>query len=328
MEYLTWAEAGGDSEWVTLDEAVSMLGLTRGFVLRASKERGYTRRQAHCRASPFFLRSEINSWVDFRRLGRDWKRNHPISASAPRYTEKMDVETAQRLFIGVKEAAAILGVSGVTVAGMVYNGRLVSYQSAPGHRGSRLWFSRREVTRLAEDPERLRRRANYEKGRTSAGPKDRGPQMARTVRGGVPNGWLTAREAGERLGVSPHRIHALRRSGMLRGEQIWRKHKPLKFWYYPDYEVLRLMEEREEVKRLAGLPPLVPVLTPVVEDAISAEGAASNVATTPGMEDKRSLSALSAGSPFRLDAEGPEPKWACDDPVLTRAFYLMDRQEY
>ena len=322
--------AGGAEDkrkWVSLDEAVSMLGLTRGFVLRASKERGYIRRQAHRSASPFFLRQEIESWVDFRSLGRQWKRNHPISASAPRYTEKIDIELARRLFIGAKAAAEILGVSTNTLAGMVYNGRLVSYQTAPGHRGSRLWFSRRAVMQLAEDPERQRRRANYWKGREAGGVKDRGPQMARTVKEGIPKGWLTAREAAERLGVCPHRVHALRRSGMVRGEQIWRRNKPLKFWYYPDYEVERVISLREQVKELAGPNPPAPF--PNTFAALTGKGEKLPSASAPASGGgQKETPFVPSPSPFRLDADGPEPKWACDDVDLTRFFYLQGKSEY
>ena len=253
-----------ERKWVSATEAAEMLHLCRKRVLQLTNERGYTRRQAHGNAPPFFLRKEIESWADFRQLRRQGLAKYKRSSREKRWTEQIEVGLAQRLFITSSEAAALLGVTRDTVHSMVQRGRLVCYQSVPGHSGSRLWFSRRAVMQLAEDPERLKRRENYLQGKADSKGSNRGGMiLAQMVRGGIPKGWLTTREAARRLGVSPCRVREMRVTGKIRGEQIWRKNKPLRFWYFPDYEVERVLSLREQVKELAGLPLVpVPALTP------------------------------------------------------------------
>ena len=335
------AGAEDERQWVSATEAAEMVHLCRKRVLRLTKERGYTRRQAHQNAPPFFLRQEIDSWADFRQLRRRGLAKYKRSSREKRWTEQIEVELAQRLFITSSEAAALLGVTRDTVNGMVQRGRLVCYQSVPGHSGSRLWFSRRAVLQLAEDPERLKRRENYLQGKADSKGSNRGGMiLAQMVRGGIPKGWLTTREAARFLGVSPCRVREMRVTGKIRGEQIWRKNKPLRFWYFPDYEVERVISLREQVKELAGLL-LVPL--PLPPTPTPASGGGEQCALTPGPSpksgggesllptsaseggEKEAPFVPSAGSPFRLDAEGPEPKWACDDADLTRAFFLLDR---
>ena len=159
----------------------------------------------------------------------------------------------------------------------------------------------------------MKRREGYLKGlQSEAGNKRDLPEAARSVREGVPKGWLTTREAAERLGVNRARVRDMRLMGRLRGERIWRGSKPLKFWYYPDYEVDRALSLREETKRLAGLP-LQPVPTAASEPPAPSPAPARE-------EGKKETPFVPSPSPFRLDADGPEPKWACDDVDLTLFF--------
>ena len=324
-----------EQKWVSATEAAEMLQMSRKRVVQLTLDRGYTRRKAHRQAPPFFLRKEIESWADFRQMRRQWLKKYKSTGGKNRRTEKIEVGLAQRLFITTAEAASLLGISPVTMRRLAQSGRLYCYQHLPGHHGSRLWFSRRAILQLKEDPGRLKCQESYAKGRAHSMESNRhGINQARTVRGGVPKGWLTVREAAERLGVCPSRVLAMRVAGRLRGEQIWRRNKPLKYWYFPDYEVERAISLREEIKRLSGLP-LLPVPGSAPDKEIAAkedaakEGAASGAPTTPtGTEERRTAFVPKAGSPFRLDADGPEPKWACDDVNLTRFFYLQGKSEY
>ena len=318
------AEAERDTrEWVTADEAAAMLHMLRKRVLMLSAERRLERIASRGSIQTKFLRRDIESWADFRNLRRQWLAKYP-GGSQKRWTEKIDAETARRLFIGAKEAAYLLGVSGPTLRYMVRSGRLPCYQTVPKQRGSRLWFSRRAVLQLCDDEGRRTHRARYLKGlANAAGSGSGGMQLARTVRGGIPKGWLTTREAATRLGVKPSQIHRLRANGRLHGEQIWRRNKPLRFWYFPDYEVERLISWREEARELEGLP-LLPVPGSLPPSALPIPIAnALPIPPTPFPAGRARVPVERES--MRLDAEGPEPKWACDDVDLTRAFFLMDR---
>ena len=328
------AEVG--QEWISATASAEMLELSRGHFLEQSIARGYTRRKAHQTAPPFFLRREIESWADMRRMRRQWLAKYPGRSGGKRYKEKIDEEIARRLFINSDEAAALLGVTRKIVHDMAHNGRLICYQAAPGHSGSRLWFSRRAILQIAEDPERLKRQEWYRKSVRGGTPRAfRTPDAGRMVRGGVPKGWLTTKEAALRLGVGMKRVGDMRKTGRLRGEQIWRRGRPLKFWYYPDYEVERAIAWRQEAREAKGQPLLSPNPPTPGPDAFAAltgngervgdwKGEQEAVAVSGSVPSRRGRARVERDS-MRLDADGPEPKWACDDVDLTRAFFLMDR---
>ena len=313
-------EPENDPKWISVTEAAKMLQLNRDYFTKAAKERGYTRRQAHHNAQTRYLRTEIESWAELRRMRQRWLTKYPGAEGKERWTEKIDRETAQRLFISTKEAGALLGVARTTVSYLVRTGRLVCYQTVPGHRGASVWFSRRAVQQLAEDPERLKRRERYFKKfqQKPDGERSKTPQPF-PVRD-VPKGWLTTREAAERLGVGIGRVRGMRLTGRLRGEQIWRGNKTLRFWYYPDYEVERAISWRDQAKEAKGQP-LLPVPTPAGEPPPNPPAAPAQKKDADPPRGRRTMEYED------LAVAGPEPKWACDDPDLRRAFFLMDRPE-
>ena len=316
---------GDKRKWISATEAAALLQLSKEYFLVAAKERGYTRRQAHPYSPPSFLRKEIESWADFRQMQRQWRKKYPGEGGGKRYTEKIDVEMAKRLFITTAEAAALLGVTPCAINRMARTGRLVCYKSEPGYRSAPLWFSRRALLQIAEDPDYLKHRAAYWKGRRDMGGAVIKPRAAQYVRKGVPKGWLTAEETAKRLGVSRSRVQGMRLTGRLHGEHIWRRNKPMKYWYYPDYEVERAISWRQQAKEAQGQP-LQPLPTAANEPPPCAAPIAA-APPVPASEERKKAAppAPQAGSPFRLDADGPEPKWACDDEDLTRAFFLLDR---
>ena len=64
-------------KWVSTAEAMALLDLSRDYFLEQARERGYTRRNAYKTAPLFFLRKEIESWADFRRMRRQWLAKYP-----------------------------------------------------------------------------------------------------------------------------------------------------------------------------------------------------------------------------------------------------------
>ena len=318
------AEPEDAQKWISAAEAAALLRLGRDHFVAMAKKRGYTRWQARRNTMSFFLRKEIDSWADFRGLRRKWLAKYPGPGGEKRYKEKIDLETARRLFIPSEEAAALLGVSRITVYGMARIGRLVCYQTAPGHNGSRLWFSRRAVMQLVEDPERLKKREIYlKRSQKGAGGNPDKISRANNNHKNIPENGLTAKQAAERLGVCVSRIQTLRLTGRLRGEPIWRRNKPTKRWYYPDYEVERLISQREQVKALAELPDI-----PVPASADEAPPAPA--VPEPARPERRQEAppAARVNDSMWVEGDARQPKWACDDVNLTRAFYLQGRSEY
>ena len=192
-------------------------------------------------------------------------------------------------------------------------------------------FSRRAVLQLKEDPDRIRRQAEHWKGR-AAMPRsvDKGMQLARTVREAIPKDWLTTREAAERLGVSVSRMRALRLTGRIQGKQMWRKYKPLRFWYFPISEVERVLEWRRQEKELAPEPRKKAALRDSSAErdplgATEAADAGGNVSATLTRREEGAAGRGKRTIEYEDIGAGPEPKWACDDVDLTRAFFLLDR---
>ena len=294
-------------EWISATDAATRLQLGRKRVMLLAREDGITTQKAHPTAEPYYLRREIESWAELRGLRRQWLARHKEPCRHNRWTEKIDAETAERLFINSDEAAALLGVTRATVTNMVRFGRLVCYQTEPGRRGARLYFSRREVLRIAQDPDHIKRRESQRQRGTfdKANRQGRIPH-ARMVHEGIPQGWLTVREAAQQLGVSPNRVLAMRKSGHLEGQRIWRKNKPLRYWYFPDYEIERYLALRQEAQESR-------------QAAQSATAPPAESFVPPAPPPKRA-------SPF--DDIGPEPKWACDDPVSRAAFFRYDSPDY
>ena len=333
-------------EWVSATEASVLLGLGRERVMRLATRRGMIKRKAHPSAEPFYLRREVESWVDLLSLRRQWLARHKQPRCAKRWTEKIDAETARRLFI-TSDEAALLGVTRQRVINMVRFGRLACYQTEPGRKGARLWFSRRAVMQIVDDPEHQKQRKGYEARADYDRANRQGRiQTARMAHEGVPKGWLTTREAALRMGVSPITVLGIRSCGHLQGEQIWRNNRPLRYWYFPDYEIERYLSWRRQAKEAAGQPPLPvpvsrepapsapfqsPTRSPFPDSFAALTGKGEAMPSSPsahpsrGGGDRKASLVASPESPFRLDAEGPEPKWACDDVDLTRAFFLLDR---
>ena len=141
MEEITGIAAPEDAQkWISEAEAAEMLRLSRPYFMQTAKKRGCTRRKANRNAAPFFLRKEIEAWADFRGLRRKWFAKYPGADGRKRYTKKFDLETAQRLFITTKEAAALLGLAQSTIR------RMVRTRPVP-NRKSRL-FSASKMTRV------------------------------------------------------------------------------------------------------------------------------------------------------------------------------------
>lgn len=295
-------------EWMSTKEAAERLGLSVYHFLEQAKRQGLTRYGAPAFVRPYwFLREEIESWAEFRRMRAAWLRRHRRASSQTRWTEKIEPELAQRLFITSDEASYLLGVKPQTVCAMVHRGRLVCYQEEPGHSGKRLWFSRREVERVRDDPERTRRRAAYQQAQKTAEARwgkggHRTPQAVeptgKQYDASLPPGWIPAREAARRLGVNPIRVNELRRSGRLLGKQRWRRNRQILGWYYSEVEVAELLQN-EGYRKMRGR-----------YEAECAKKAGPPEEPGDWVGSVISVDAPQAWDGLLIDGYKPEPDWA------------------
>ncbi len=290
-----------DRKWITTNEAAAMLRVGVNRFLTIAKQQEFTSFRKPGYGNPrYFLYSEIDSLAEFRRMRRAWTRKYQISGRQPRYIEKIDPQDLQLMteakrFISRAEAAALLSVSPMMVSDLVYRGRLIAYQTNPGQRGSKMWFSRRAVLLYKDDPDRLKAQA-VQRGEYRATvslatgygvKKARNPQKVQ-----IPLHLITIAEAAERLGLNRSTIHDLRKRGRLRGEKLWKGNKTLRYWYVSLDDLELLIAEREEIK---------------------ARNAAKEAAPSPPVP------AAPRFTPPRRPEDHeifPEPHWACDERPL------------
>lgn len=233
--------------WMTTAEAARMVGLSEERFRERAKESRLTRfRPLSRRLTHWFLREEIESWAEFVKLRRQWRETYRRFPGKPQ-VEKIDLAVARATFISSSEAAGLLDISLSTLAGLVRRGRLFCYQTRPGQKGSRLWFSRRAVEQLKEDAQRLKRRAGYQRGRRAAemaqAEKDAGGTTSTDTPDAPYGEWLTAQQVAAWLGVYPTRVHELRRKGRLRGEHLPRKYRGQRPWYFHRADVEALLAD-------------------------------------------------------------------------------------
>lgn len=148
-----------DEIWVSLTRAADELGVSRSQVSRLA--RGGKIRRIYGR----YLLGDVVRLVEQRMAKQcgtgpeEWARRR----RQPYVRTKLEAPTGDCL-ISVREAAAILGAAGSTVLAYVSDGRLFGWQERPGKHGCPVYLSEKQVRRYAADPERVRRRAAYERG--------------------------------------------------------------------------------------------------------------------------------------------------------------------
>ena len=294
-------------KWISTTEAAALFQVVPQYFLRLAKADAFTFcLKPGAGLTYFFLFSEIESAAEFRRLRGAYHRKYQITGRLPRYVEKIDPQELQMMvhsqrFVCCKEAAALLGVAPMTVYYFVYRGRLPVYQTDPGKSGSKMWFSRRAVIQLRDDPERLK---CQEQRKNPKNPPERerakvAPSAARHLsKVRVPSYLLTVAEAADRLGVNRHAINYLRQRGRLRGEKLWQRGKKLKFWYLSLNDVERILAEREERK--------------IEREERAKEKMAHLLETIPTAMPLRS----SMERRYEDIESGPEPRWACDEKPM------------
>ncbi len=132
--------------------------------------------------------------------------------------------------ITTKQAAAILGVTRISVQRIVRRGLIPAWQNQPGVPGSPLRLSLHYVERLLERPDYQRRRANWERGARGQAREftegceefniDPVPVRGITAASARDRGlFVTVRQAAQTLGVHVTAVRHLINSGRLKAER-------------------------------------------------------------------------------------------------------------
>lgn len=260
-----WPNDGQD--WIGTRKAGVILNMVSGSVRRRARRHGLEMWQPSGRyGKTLLLRAEVESWAETQQLYRQWKKRHDLFGGK-RQTERLAKGEAAKIFCDVKEAAAMLDASKASVYNLVARGRLYSYQSKPAIGGSKLWFSRRAVEQIRDDPAwqagRARalkgaegRRRSAEQGREK---REQGvwldKQGAFANRGrvnspqpGQGGNWLNANEAAALMGVDAGRIRILRQTGRLEGLKIGRKPGHGR-WHYREGDLREWMTQPDYLRR-------------------------------------------------------------------------------
>lgn len=259
--------------WISAPEAQETLQLTKTGFRRLAIAEGLTkvrrkvepppganRRAPHTHA--FYLMHEIEALTD-RRDGQakrltpqQW--NHDLRRPA---IQKLNGPPPAGT-ITVRQAAEMLGITKDAVHQKVESGRLIAYQKSIGHRGSRIYLSERQIIRLSQDEEYLKRHNARVHGGSSivdemdrpgwlrkAGLHDpeRVPKKRAIDRGH--GELLTTAQAARILGVSRLAVLALRRRGRIQGYRAKsaKAHSHTAWWFFKEADIFALAGDRKYV---------------------------------------------------------------------------------
>lgn len=264
-----------EEHWVTGAYAAGLFGLSyvaaRALMMRHGVRRkveepeGGVRRPG--RPTYLYLLEDIEALVRLREREESRRSIAPGAwregpTRKPFIRSALEAPPGDRLVTRV-EAAAQLGVHVNTVTALVMKGILFGWQRIPGIHGCPLMLSERQVRRVANDPERIRRQQAQREG----GLKDKRHEIAEANRdgwleevglagrGGGRRPWIerdfgeyfTVAQAARAMGVSRQTVYGFRARGRLRGYQ-----KPVrkgegngcKWWFFRKDDVYALLADR------------------------------------------------------------------------------------
>jgi hypothetical protein len=162
------------------------------------------------------------------------------------------------------EAAQMLGIHINGISNFVAKGRLFGWQTQPGKQGVKLYLSARQVARYRDDPDRLKRRAAYKRGRRPPSPLGQETEgeiwlenngmayklrMAEKTNEERRHGeFFNTRQAARLLGITPSALHGLRQRGRISGYQKPRRKWDgggKKWWFYKQDDIYNLLADSD-----------------------------------------------------------------------------------
>lgn len=168
------------------------------------------------------------------------------------------------------EAAQMLGVSVSKISELVAKGRLFGWQTQPGKSGVPLYLSGNQVIRYRDDPDRLKRRAAYNRGPKPPSPlgqetegeiwlENTGLAVARreSIKSNLDRNhgeFLNTRQVAKMLHVTTGAVATLRKRGRLNGYQKPRTKEDgggHKWWFYRRKDIDELLLDGEYRRRSA-----------------------------------------------------------------------------
>lgn len=211
-------------EWKSIVDVAAKMGIKRQSVYEHARRWGWTLyRQNHNRT--WILKSDVDSYLEFiNTRKRAYKRRDPEHWK-PEIGIIEDEELLKRVFWTAQQAALYMGVSVNTIYLWVKKGKIPVFFCHTTGRSRRKWFSPSSLRHLKEDEQYLKGKATWEKARDTM----RAGVVARQVyklrykpqyyRKQFP-GWITTREAADRLDIGIRTVLDLQRKGRILGRQM------------------------------------------------------------------------------------------------------------
>jgi len=224
--------------WITAQQAGRILGVRPQRIYRLVRRGRLRRRPSVCAEERRYYVSlvEVHAFAAnperIRRNQGRLRRGRQIGSAPP---------TNARL-LTCREAAAELGVSLSCVYFLIAHGRLETYRQPGVRRRLQYVVTLSSVEAYREDPMRQKLRRLWEDGHWYAEPKSEVPEETEAEE--EEGEWLTAAQAGRRLGVSVGVVYKLRQRGRLRGWRL-RSGSGKRGWHFRREEVEALQADAQ-----------------------------------------------------------------------------------
>lgn len=213
-------------EWMLVDEAAALYGMTPHSLMQKARELHWRRTQLH-NVKSWLLKEDVMHYWNFLKDRKRWYKRRLPKSWIPQVDNLtgMEPERIKRVFWTSSQAAEYLGVSVHRISELARKGKLPVYVTNGMGKGRKCWFSPTNLQTLKEDEERLRLRAIWEKGKATmeqgivAREVYNRHHQARTYKN-VPPGWITIHEMADRLNINHSCAYQLRRRGRILCEQF------------------------------------------------------------------------------------------------------------
>ncbi len=265
-------------EWITCTEAASLLQVTPVHIHQLARQGKLPTKMGSREGKPWtgragkvcrlVLHSAVRAREEMkertRRRGSKTPEQWKYDLRHPVVRTKMEPGIGDRL-ISRREAASILGIQEASLSKLICRGIVFAWQKDPGKRGSRTFFSERQVVRVSQRPERLKyfqtRRMSNDQCSMSNPDNERrweekgivaDPWSARSGWAERDHGeYYSTRQVGILLGVCRGTVDSYREGGRLKGYRLpWKvgKYERRRWWFFKKEDVHALMNDPEYIR--------------------------------------------------------------------------------
>jgi hypothetical protein len=257
-------------EWRSFPAVMHKLGVNRNVVWYHIRRHGWTIYRQNQRRT-WILKEDVDSYLNFIEVRKRWYKGRKPKTWREEVCTDVDEETCKCIFWTAEQAALYMGVRRQTIYRWGQKGKIPVFVTSPKGTARRTnWYSPSSLRHMTEDLDHLKQRAKLEKARQTmqAGIVDRQVYKLRhkpcVYRKPIPAGWLSVRQAAERLDISRAGLLRLQQRGRLRGKQYYKgkledmsnwmeKDKTRCHWFFHEDDIEALKnDERYQILRDKG----------------------------------------------------------------------------